>query len=173
MEFATSLCREQVLAGRYFLHEHPLCATSWRIECILDVLAMDGVDTVWCDQCQYGQDGGTGEPVKKPTRWMSNSEEILKMLKLKCSNKDGRCSRPGGAKHRSCTGDVARRAALYPLNLCKASIQGCRAHLREDGRILVGHVGVLPRESDDWSEEKFTTKTEKLLNVQIKKDDQQ
>ena len=60
MEFVTRLYREQVLAGRYFLHEHPLCATSWRIECILDVLAMDGVYTVWCDQCQYGQYGGTG-----------------------------------------------------------------------------------------------------------------
>ena len=59
------------------------------------------------------------------------------------------------------------------MNLCKAIIQGCRAQLREDGRILVGHVGILPRESDDWSEEKFTTKTEKLLNVQIKKEDQQ
>ena len=59
------------------------------------------------------------------------------------------------------------------MNLCKAIIQGCRAQLREDGRILVGHVGILPRESDDWSEEQFTTKTEKLLNVQIKKEDQQ
>ena len=95
MEFVTSLYREQVLAGRYFLHEHPLCATSWRIECILGVLAMDGVDTEWCDQCQYGQDGGTEGPVKKPTRWMSNSPEILNMLKLKCANKGGRCSRPG------------------------------------------------------------------------------
>ena len=59
------------------------------------------------------------------------------------------------------------------MNLCKAIIQGCRAQLREDGRILVGHVGILPRESDDWSEEKSTTKTEKLLNVHVKKEDQQ
>ena len=86
-------------------------------------MAMDGVDTEWCDQCQYGQDGGTGEPVKKPTRWMSNSPEILNMLKLKCNNREGICSRPGGAKHRSCTGDVARMAAIYLMNLCKAILQ--------------------------------------------------
>jgi len=111
--------------------------------------------------------------VKKPTRWMSNSPEILKMLKMKCDNKEGRCSRPGGAKHRLCTGDVARTAALYPVKLYKAIIQGCRAQLREDGRILLGHVGILPRESDEWSDEKFKSKTEKLLNVQIEKGDQQ
>ncbi len=95
MEFVPGLYREHVFAGRYFLHEHQLCATSCMIECILEVLAMDGVDTEWCDQCQYGQNGGTSGPVKKPTRWMSNSPEILNMLKLKCANKDGRCSRPG------------------------------------------------------------------------------
>ena len=84
MEFVTELYREQVLAGRYFLHEHPLCATSWKLGCILEVMAMHGVDSEWCDQCQYGQDGGTENPVKKPTRWMSNSPEILNVLKDKC-----------------------------------------------------------------------------------------
>ena len=127
MAFVTSLYKEQVLAGRYFLHEHPSCATSWQLGCILDVMAMEGVDTEWCDQCQYGQDGGTGNPVKKPTRWMSNSPEILKMLKLKCKSKDGNCARPGGGKHTLCTGHVARMAAIYPMRLCKAIIQGCRA----------------------------------------------
>ena len=91
MEFVASLYKQHVLAGRYFLHEHPLCATSW----VLEVMEVNGVDSEWCDQCQYGQEGGTGEPVKKPTRRMSNSLEILKMLKLKCANEDGRCSRPG------------------------------------------------------------------------------
>ena len=173
MECITSLFKQQVLAGRYFLHEHPLCATSWKLECILEVMDMNGVGSEWCDQCQYGQDGGTGEPVKKPTRWMSNSPEILKMLEMKCGNKEGRCSRPGGAKHRLCTGDVARTAALYPVNLCKAITQGCRAQLREDGRIRFGHVGILPRESDEGSDGKLKSKTEKLVNVQIEKGDQQ
>ena len=45
MEFVTGLYKEQVLAGRYFLHEHPLCATSWKLDCILDVMALPGVET--------------------------------------------------------------------------------------------------------------------------------
>ena len=77
MEFVTGLYREQVLAGRYFLHEHPLCAISWKLECILDVMAIQGVDSEWCDQCQYGQGGGTESPVGKPDRWMSNSPRVL------------------------------------------------------------------------------------------------
>jgi hypothetical protein len=173
MEFVTSLYREQVLAGRYFLHGHPLCATSWQLECILDVMAMEGVDTEWCDQCQYGQDGGTGEPVKKPPRWMSNSLEILNMLKMKCKSKDGECARPGGGTHTLCTGHVARMAAIYPMKLCKAILQGCRAQLREDGRVFIGHVGILPKECETWSEGKLQAKTERLLNVQIAKEHQE
>jgi len=169
MEFVAELYREQVLAGRYFLHEHPLCATSWKLECILDVMAMQGVDSEWCDQCQYGQEAGTGHPVRKPTRWMSNSPEILNMLKNKCSGRTNACSRPGGGSHASCTGKTARMAAIYPVKLCKAILQGCRAQLREDGRVFIGFVGIGPKESDAWSEKKLEAKTEKLLNVQVNK----
>ena len=59
MEFITGLYKEQVLAGRYFLHEHPLCATPWKEECILEVMAMQGVDSEWADQCQCKQEAGT------------------------------------------------------------------------------------------------------------------
>ena len=165
MEFVTDLYKEQVLAGRYFLHEHPLCAISWKLKCILEVMAMQGVDSEWMDQCQYGQEGGTEQPVKKPTRWMSNSPEILHMLKERCDGKDGRCSRPGGGEHASCTGKTARMAAIYPMKLCKAILQGCRAQLREDGRVFVGLVGIGPRDSDAWSDKKLEAKTERLLNV--------
>jgi hypothetical protein len=173
MEFVTSLYRAQALAGRYFLHEHPLCATSWKLDCILDIMNMDGVDSEWCDQCQFGQTGGTDDPVKKPTRWMSNSPEILNMLKLKCNGKEGRCTRAGGGVHKLCMGDVARMAAIYPMNLCKAIIQGCRAQLREDGRVFIGHVGILPRECESWSEKKLEAKAEKLLHVKVTKSDEE
>ena len=59
------------------------------------------------------------------------------------------------------------------MNLCKAILQGCRAQLREDGRVFIGHVGILPRECDEWSDAKYQSKTEKLLNVQIRKDDEE
>jgi hypothetical protein len=170
MEFVTELYREQVLGGRYFLHEHPLCATSWALDCVRETMAMPGVDSEWGDQCQYGQEAGTGSPVKKPTRWMSNSPAILAKLRAKCHGKRGNCSRPGGGQHSSCIGRTARTAAIYPLKLCKAILQGCHAQLREDGRILVGHVGIGPRECDSWCDAKLEAKVEKLWKVQIHKE---
>ena len=64
---------------------------------------------------------------------------------------------------------VARMAAIYPVNPCKAIIQGCRAQLRENGRVFVGHVGILPRECDSWSDQKLERKAEKILHVKITK----
>ncbi len=72
-----------------------------------------------------------------------------------------------------CTGHVARVAAIYPMRLCKAIIQGCRAQLREDGRVFIGHVGILPKECEAWSEGKLQAKTERFLNVQIAKEHQE
>ena len=140
MRFVCELYRAQHAAGRYFLHEHPLCATSWKLEWIEEVLELDGVDTAWGDQCQYGQAAGGTEPVKKPTRWMSNSPELLRCLDQKCSGRRGLCS--SGRPHAPCSGAAARRAAEYPVGLCKAIIKGCRNQLREDGRLRPGRCGI-------------------------------
>ena len=51
MAFVTELYNEQVFAGRYFPHKHPLCATSWKPECLREVMAMQGVDSEWSDRC--------------------------------------------------------------------------------------------------------------------------
>ncbi len=40
-----------------------------------------------------------------------------------------------------CCGKVARQAAIYPLQLCKAILSGFRNQLREDGDYTVGMVG--------------------------------
>ncbi len=73
--------QKQVDEGRYFLHEHPAYAESWGLKSVLKISALPGVDTVIGDQCQYGQQTtDTADPTKKPTKFMSNSEEVLKML---------------------------------------------------------------------------------------------
>ena len=55
LEFVALLYREQVEGGRYFLHEHPRLATSWREDCIKAVSELPGVETITADQCQFGQ----------------------------------------------------------------------------------------------------------------------
>jgi len=88
LAFMCELYQEQHDAGRYFLHEHPAGSGSWNEDCVKQVMQLPGVDAVVGDRCQYGQEAD-GEPVRKATRFMSNSEEVLKRVKKRCQGRDG------------------------------------------------------------------------------------
>ena len=112
MDFVCELYREQALAGRYFLHEHPLGASSWKLECIQKVAEMAGVHLVHGDQCQYGASSG-GAPVKKPTRFMTNSTCLAEALSKTCQGRGGACVKKNGeyvGRHKPCEGRVAAEA---------------------------------------------------------------
>ena len=53
MEFVVSLYREQIEGGRYFPHEHPSCATPWKLESMMDLMSNPTVERVGPDQCQF------------------------------------------------------------------------------------------------------------------------
>ena len=142
LKFVCQLYELQAKAGRYFLHEHPVAASSWRELCIRKILGMAGVARVNGDQCQYGQQSADGEPIKKGTGWMSNSPEVLNMLGKRCQGRGGACSRPAGGTHKVCSGQVAKLAAIYPFQLCKAILQGFRNQLRVDGLMEINVVGM-------------------------------
>ena len=148
MEFVSELYAMQHQAGRYFLHEHPERATSWKIECIRRVASMQHVQETVCDQCQYGQEWTDGEPIKKGTRWLSNSQCILQALSRRCTGRGGHCSRPKGGRHREVSGAVAKKSQIYPEELCTAILRGCRKQLIEDGRLTIGIVGIQYPERD-------------------------
>ena len=54
IEFVISLYEEQIQGGRYFLHEHPSSASSWKLESMLELLKHPSVSRVNGDQCQFG-----------------------------------------------------------------------------------------------------------------------
>ena len=114
-----------------------------------------GVTTSIIDQCLYGSETPDGDPIKKPTKFVTNSEEIAKQLSRRCLGKDGKCSRPKGGLHQQCRGKVARMAAVYSFKLCRAILVGFRNQLRADGRFQDGFVGIL--ESFDNEQELFDT----------------
>ena len=142
IEFMCELYRAQIDAGRYFLHGHPATAASWREEPIEDILAHEDVECVVGNRCQYGQEDGEGNPVKTPTKFLSNSSEVLKALSKKCHGREGRCKRPGGGTHVKAQGSVTAGTAIYSFGLCKAILVGFRNQLRVDGRLVLGIVGV-------------------------------
>ena len=142
VRFCCELYKLQADAGRYYLHEHPANATSWQLEEVRAILQLDGTRQVVCDQCQYGQETGDGHPVKKPTRWLTNSPEIAKTLGDRCMGAAGRCTRPGGGDHVAASGKVAREAAVYPFRLCRAILRGCVSQLRADKRLQSDQHGI-------------------------------
>ena len=125
LAFMCELYHAQVNAGRYFLHEHPGNATSWQEECIEEVMDRQGVEVSTADRCQYGQQED-GLPIKKPTKFMSNSEEILRKLAKRCAGRDGWCSRKAGGRHKHAEGSTTSKTEIFTFQLCKAILQGFR-----------------------------------------------
>ena len=95
------------------------------------------------DQCQYGQANAGGDPIRKATGWMSNSEDVLRSLGDRCPGRSpssgGVCS--NGKWHGIASGRAAREAAVYPSKLCKAILIGFRNQMIRDGRIPRGSHG--------------------------------
>ena len=124
----------QLKEGRLFLHEHPANATSWDEPCVLEVLQHVGVRRITADQCQLGQQASNGEPIRKPTGFMSNCDDVLDQLHRRCKGRNGQCSRPQGGTHQLCQGKVARRAAIFQRELCEGVLIGLRDDEAEELR---------------------------------------
>ena len=73
----------QCQAGRYFVHEHPKSACSWKESSINDIAEDDEVfkaDTCMCAFGMTSEDATGVAPVRKPTTFMTNSLEMKKLL---------------------------------------------------------------------------------------------
>ena len=148
LRFMMELYEDQITRGRYFLHEHPAYATSWDEACVAEIRESEHVSTVIGDRCQYGQSAKDGAPVKKPTRWMSNSPRVLEALGQRCAGRGGNCSRAEGGEHVTVAGSEARRSQVFPFTLCKAILTGFRTQLVDDGRLVLGVAGIQRPEED-------------------------
>ena len=97
LSYAARCCAEQHRNGRFFVFEHPHTATSWHMTPLLDLHALAGVAEVDFDQCATGLVApGTGLPIKKRTRLLTNLPEILfRFAHLQCT-----CVQP----HQICEG---------------------------------------------------------------------
>ena len=152
LEFVASLYEEQLEGNRYFLHEHPLHASSWTVPAIEAIWKRPGVQRVHGDQCQFGaevRDGpATGQPVKKPSGFLTNSACIAASLNKQCKGTGGWCSRPRGGKHELCSGKVAAGAQVYPRGLCRAVLKGITDQLKADGLVKDGCYGIQVADDD-------------------------
>jgi len=151
LRFCCEIYEMQANEGRYFLHEHPMNATSWQENSVQNMLKRPDVATSIAHQCQYGLQAPEGryegEPVFKPTRFMSNGAHILARLSRQCTGRAGQCSRPEGGKHVHIEGTkISKHCQRYPRALCKAILVGLHDQLRHDHRIESGMIGILPHD---------------------------
>ena len=125
MRFCCELYEEQHRRGAFFLHEHPAGAESWKMRCMLKVMAMKGVEAVVADQCCFGltsvDKDGPGL-VKKPTRFVTNCIRIRKALDRRCG---------GGHRHVHLMSGRAAKAAFYPPELCRTVVRAVAEQVRE------------------------------------------
>ena len=121
LEFAISMYWDQIERGRFFLHEHPANATSWSLPQVQQLERHPGVQVVVGDMCRWGmkvasdeRNEGDAKLVKKPTKWMTNSPLLAKLLQARCS---------GDHEHQRLEGsNLTEKAASYPIPLVKSTL---------------------------------------------------
>ena len=127
MRFAIKLYRIQMEQGRWFLHEHPNSATSWRMPEMVKFMEEYKLTKTVCHMCRYGMYSkdacGIGK-VKKPTGFITNSSHLADQLGNKCL---------GGHRHIQLMGGRAAACQVYPDKLCRAMLKGIRLELVNSG----------------------------------------
>ena len=86
------VCMHRYHRHRYFLHEHPYLASSWREPMVDNVLSMPGVILILSHMCKFGKvasrqlSDGIIRLSKKPEGIMTNSPEIAFEVDVRCDH---------------------------------------------------------------------------------------
>ena len=89
LEYCVEQYEAQISRGRWFLHEHPQTARSWRVRCIEQLASRPDVYKITGHMCRHGmvsQDQFGQGLVKKPTTFLTNSRALADELEVKCTN---------------------------------------------------------------------------------------
>lgn len=149
MRFAVKLYTIQVEAGRWFLHEHPNSATSWRMPEMVKLMETYDLAKTVAHMCRYGMyykdHMGIGK-VKKPTGFLTNSQYLRDQLSSKCL---------GGHRHVQLVGGRAIACQVYPDKLCRSILKGIRLELVNSGIIKGEYDDMMMVSHDDSAPEEF------------------
>ena len=94
------------------------------MEIMESIMKDEGVVKATAGQCQCGCVDEHGNPVKKPTSFMTNAPELAKELGDRCSGQGGQCSRREKGVHTQCRGKTARMAVVYNFKSRRAIFIG-------------------------------------------------
>ena len=125
LEFSFLIMRIQLLAGRAFVLEHPLTATSWKHPQVQDALdKFPGTSFADFDFCMFGMVTKVHRvPVKKATRLMTNCPHVLKCFQgVQC---DGAHDKHTEARDSEGGEKRSKYAQYYPDLFCSCLAQCC------------------------------------------------
>eukprot|EP00973_Karenia_brevis_P094184 12421180-Karenia_brevis.AAC.1 len=127
----------QIDGGRYFLHEHPAGASSWKLGEMLKFMQQEGIISEITNMCCFGMETTNSERdgtllVSKPTRFMTNAPELMKIIHRRCQ---------GGHEHGRLISGRAKEAAIYPPALCQAVVHGIKQQVAWDAKHHGGQSG--------------------------------
>ena len=150
LRFCCELYQIQLEEDRYFLHEHPAYASSWATDEIGEVMKDSRCRIVQGDMCQFGMvsedEDGIGH-IRKPTKFMTNSECLAAQLEKKCVQDH---------RHIPLWGKRAKAAEIYPRGLCEAILRGLRNQLIQDGNMnMDGTLAPVLHEEDRMSDDRW------------------
>ena len=129
LAFMASVYRRQIINGKHFLHEHLAGAASWKEPSVAALMKLPSVFAVVSHQCMFGlmTPSGDGSALAmKPTRFMSNSPQMIQCLSRTCDKSH---------THQPLSGGRCAAAAFYPLPLVRAILEGMRATTEHINRI--------------------------------------
>ena len=117
VEFCVALYRQQLKQGLHFIHKHPWGASSWKLECVQELLADGSASLVGTHMCRFGmsshireRDGDRGL-AKQTTGVMTSSGCMAAQLDRRCN---------GQHDHVHVVGGRASTAQVCPQLLCEA-----------------------------------------------------
>ena len=143
MLFAIKLYRIQAEAGRYFIHEHPSSASSWKLPEMQALMSDLGISKTNTHMCRFGMvsedELGVGL-VKKPTGFLTNSEYVKDQLSKTCQ---------GGHRHVQLMGGRAQACQVYPEKLVRAILRGIKLEIKHSGIMSMVYQDLLTVSSEE------------------------
>ncbi|CAK9078467.1 unnamed protein product [Durusdinium trenchii] len=87
LDYSMLIARRQIAQKRFFAHEHPQKATSWKRQSVQDIADQEGVMKVTFDQCRVNLKTPVSEkPLQKRTTLLTNSTAIVSLFEpLQCA----------------------------------------------------------------------------------------
>ena len=130
MDFGAEVCKLVASYGGTFLFEQPLTSKAWKETKVQQLLSDLRNQLAKNDQCMFNLRSSSGALHRKPTGWLTNNEEIYKVLNVRCSG--GHAHEPvlGGGVG----GNKSRLAQNYTDELVKTVLEAYRRSLQTHRR---------------------------------------